>query len=42
MEKIKIQNCKGQECNSVTLQGNNILVPFLVGVALGYLITKSV
>jgi len=42
MEKITIQKCEGQECNSITLQGNNILVPFLFGLALGYLIIKSV
>jgi len=42
MEKIKIQNCKEQECNSITLQGSNIFVPFIFGLAFGLLIAKSI
>jgi len=42
METATFQVCKGQSCKTFTVQGNNILVPVLFGVAVGILIAKAI
>ena len=41
MNTIIISNCKEKECNTLSFQGDKIIVPVLFGVALGLLIAKS-
>ncbi len=41
MSTIMYSNCKEKECNSISIQGDNIIVPVLFGVALGLVIAKS-
>ncbi|WP_271406959.1 hypothetical protein [Tenacibaculum soleae] len=41
MNTIVYTNCNGSKCNSVSIQGDNIIVPVLFGAALALLIAKS-
>ncbi|MDB0616268.1 hypothetical protein [Tenacibaculum finnmarkense] len=34
-------HCNDSKCNSISIQGDNIIVPVLFGVAVGLLIAKS-
>ncbi|WP_262509220.1 hypothetical protein [Tenacibaculum ovolyticum] len=38
---IVYSNCNGSKCNTVSIQGDNIIVPILFGVAIGLVIAKS-
>ncbi|WP_299673285.1 hypothetical protein [uncultured Tenacibaculum sp.] len=41
LNTIMISNCKEKEYNTVAIKGDNIIAPVLFGVALGFLIVKS-
>ncbi|MGG8495936.1 hypothetical protein ACQY1Q_05945 [Tenacibaculum sp. TC6] len=41
MNTIMYNSCTEKGCNSISIQGNNIVLPVLFGVAVGLVIAKS-
>ncbi|MFL0091404.1 hypothetical protein V3A08_07325 [Tenacibaculum maritimum] len=41
-QSIYFKNCTGEDCKTITVEGDNIIAPVLVGFAIGLLIAKSI